>query len=154
MEVLKFGGASVKDAEAVKNVAHILRAAPAADRVVVISAMGKTTNMLEELLRDWFDGRGHAAALQRVGTYHRNIIDEVFTSGTPQGFAFDNLWSELESRLDRAPGEDFDFEYDQVVSYGELFSTAIVAAYLESEDFKSLLATTAAEKYESQISSS
>lgn len=137
MEVFKFGGASVKDAEAVKNVAHILHAAPAAERVVVISAMGKTTNMLEEVLRDWFDGRGHAAALQRVGTYHRNIMEEVFASGVPEGFAFDTLWAELEARLDRSPGEDFDFEYDQVVSYGELFSTAIVAAYLESEGFKS-----------------
>ena len=120
----------MRNADAIRNLGQILAHQPANPRVVVVSAMGKTTNALEELLHAWFDGQEWHKQRDEVFSFHKNILNELFPGGTPDGLLFDNLWQEFEAVLAQDPGADFDMAYDQVVSYGELFSTAIVEAWL------------------------
>lgn len=127
----------MKNAEAVRNVGKILEDHRDKQLVVVVSAMGKTTNDLEAVLHCWFEGEDYTEALDKVRNFHQTIIREVFPDGTPSEFLFDALWSGLEARLEQAPSQDFDFEYDQVVSYGELMSTAIVESWLSTHGFGS-----------------
>ena len=134
MKVFKFGGASVKDAEGVKNLASIVQGYP--DRlVVVISAMGKTTNALESLTKNYFNGNneGALANLETLRQFHFKILENLF------GNIVNDIGSEiktdfdlLEIRLGHHPSLDYDFEYDQIVSLGEILSTRIVSAYLNS----------------------
>jgi aspartate kinase len=129
MKVFKFGGASVKDAPAVRNVADVLRRFDGEKRVVVVSAMGKTTNALELLHDAWFKGADTSALFKEVVDYHTRVSEEVLGSVGPELATFFNL---LEGELKKKPGEDFDKEYDTIVAYGELMSTALVASYLRS----------------------
>ncbi len=129
IKIFKFGGASVKNAEAVKNIGTILRQYPE-KLVVVVSAMGKTTNLLEELVKAYFDKKGSQwEVFQEFKKFHQAITDELFGPGKAP-MAIDQLYTELEHKLKTTPSLDFNFEYDQVVSYGELVSTRIVSEYL------------------------
>ena len=137
MKVFKFGGASVKDAGAVKNIASILHNYAPKRLVIVVSAMGKTTNALEKVLQAWFS---NDEALQQyvneVIAYHQQIIGELFPDkNNPVYFKTDLLFGELEGHLCTPPTPNFDYEYDQVVSFGELISTAIVSEYLVTQGF-------------------
>ncbi len=129
MKVFKFGGASVKDAPAVKNVADVLRRFEGEKRVVVISAMGKTTNALELLHESWFKGLETSGLYKNVVDYHVQVSTEVIGHVSPELTA---LFNELEAELKKRPSEDFDKEYDTIVAYGELMSTALVTSYLRS----------------------
>lgn len=133
MKVFKFGGASVKDAEAVKNVAAILRLFPGDPVVVVISAMGKTTNALERVVKAHCACTGEAPALlQEVRRYHAEIMEQLFAGTQEEVFdKVNNLLVEVEWVLEEEPRE-YDFVYDQVVAVGELLSTTIVSAYLDA----------------------
>ena len=132
MRVFKFGGASVKDAEGVKNVVQVLTQTGHENTVVVISAMGKTTNALEEVVKAYFTNpESYKNTLHNVEVFHQNIIEELFeSSSTPVSKRIKNLFEQCRTFLvnNRSPHEDF--VYDQVVSYGELASTSIVCAYL------------------------
>jgi len=129
MKIFKFGGASVKNAEAVKNIGTILSRHPE-KLVVVISAMGKTTNLMEKLVRAYFEKNGNQwEFFQEFKKFHQAITDKLFGPGRVP-MAIDLLYSELEHKLKTTPSLDFNFEYDQVVSYGELVSTRIVSEYL------------------------
>lgn len=132
MKVFKFGGASVKDAAAVKNVADIIKGYPADKLVVVISAMGKTTNALEEVAKAFFYKNADAKEkLQVVIDYHTNILHGLFDDKKHPVFDDVNgLISALDWALEDEPIKDYDFEYDQIVSVGELLSTKIVSHYL------------------------
>lgn len=132
MKVFKFGGASVKDAAAVRNVAEIIRQYPADKLVIVVSAMGKTTNALEEVANAFFYKNADAKAkLQVVIDYHTNILNDLFDDKTHPVFTdVTQLLSALDWALEDEPIKDFDFEYDQIVSIGELLSTKIVSHYL------------------------
>lgn len=137
MKVFKFGGASVKDAAAVKNIASILHNYAPKQLVIVVSAMGKTTNALEKVLQAWFS---NDEALQQfvneVIAYHQQIITELFPDkNNPVYFKTDLLFGELEGHVCSPPTPNFDFEYDQVVSFGELISSAIVSEYLVTQGF-------------------
>lgn len=133
MKVFKFGGASVKDAAAVENVARIIKRYPKQDLVVVVSAMGKTTNALEALLDDYVSGApGLSAKMAALRTYHDEIVAELGMPGHEVEDQLHRLLNELQSRLEREPSDNFDFDYDQIVSFGELLSTVIVSAYLRS----------------------
>ncbi len=129
MKVFKFGGASVKSAEAVRNLSNILNGYD--DKlVVVISAMGKTTDLLETLVKFFFISDEQKWDIYRqFVNYHTEICEQLFGSEkTPEKvLAF---FSELKSKLEKAPSLDFNFEYDQIVSFGELVSTRIVSDYL------------------------
>ncbi len=129
MKVFKFGGASVKNAEAVKNIGTILSRHDE-KLVVVISAMGKTTNLLEKLVKAYFEkSRNTEEFFREFKKFHQSITDALFgPDKTPREIV--QLYSALENKLQQAPSLDFNFEYDQVVSYGELVSTRIVSAYL------------------------
>jgi aspartate kinase len=133
MIVFKFGGASVRDAGSVRNVAEILKRYPDQKIAVVISAMGKTTNAMEVIADHFFHGRKTEMrkALEERREFHRLIAESLFPDREhPFHAEFAGIFSELEERLSREPTLNYDFDYDQIVPYGELISTRIVSAYL------------------------
>jgi len=134
MKVFKFGGASVKDASGVRNLASIVNSY-LDDLVIVVSAMGKTTNALELLTRNYFNGNKEAAT-ENIATlkhYHLDLIDHLFGDQlNPVSQEISSDFKSLEKRLRQAPSLEYGFEYDRIVSLGELFSTKIVSAYLNS----------------------
>lgn len=134
MRVYKFGGASVKDAEAVKNVYEILRKEEQNNLVVVISAMGKTTNALEEVWKAYINNDSTLSEkVEIVRSYHLKMISELFDKSNQElSDEINNLFVELEWILEEEPDENKDFIYDQIVSLGELLSTRILEAYLRS----------------------
>lgn len=138
MKVFKFGGASVKDADAVKNVAKVLGNYPAQSILVVISAMGKTTNLLEKLHQAYYNKTDNATTiLTEVKDFHYTIINQLISQ--TQSHAFDdieNIFIELECLLEAEPDKSFDYHYDQIVSYGEILSTKIVSTYLNEAGIK------------------
>ncbi|TND08814.1 MAG: aspartate kinase [Bacteroidetes bacterium] len=138
MKVFKFGGASVKDAAAVKNVAGILGMFPGEKIIVVISAMGKTTNALERLVDALFYKKENPAnVLDEIKTYHFDIIGQLFPDGShPLYDEIHNCFVELEWALEGEPEQSYDCEYDQVVSMGEIIATKIVSAYLREAGVK------------------
>lgn len=129
--VFKFGGASVKDVEGIKNVASILERYKNDQLVIVISAMGKTTNALEKVVAAHAarDKQVHAL-LNDIKKYHYDIIENLFQPGHPVYDEVNDVFStEAEWVLEEEPHENYDFMYDQIVAVGELVSTKIVAAY-------------------------
>ncbi len=128
MKVFKFGGASVKDPEAVKNVAQIVSKYND-EMVIVVSAMGKTTNLLEMIIKNYFDKEQNSWSLfQQFKNYHLEIADTLFGAGNMPGLVTD-LFLELELKLKKRPSLDYNFEYDQIICFGELVSTAIASEY-------------------------
>ena len=127
----------MKDAEAVRNLADIVGKHKDEDILLVVSAMGKTTNMLEKVLVDFreHDGNLGMEALHEVITYHDGIIDGLFGEETNPAFAesIANLFIELWEKL-QDTDKPYDYQYDQTVSYGELISTTIIQEYLNKRD--------------------
>jgi aspartate kinase len=128
MKVFKFGGASVSSAEAVRNSVNILKMFPE-NKVVVISAMGKTTNALEVVVKRYFNqDPGVSTAFQEVKDYHYKIIAELW--GEPTDLPeVEKLFAWIENRIKGEPSLNFDYEYDQIVAFGELLSTQIISLY-------------------------
>ena len=137
MKIYKFGGASVRDAENVKNIGRILRAQPE-DLVVVISAMGKMTNALELLCNRWFHQSGDTEeAFEGIKSYHEGVIAGLFSKDNREGYAkTKELFNELHAIISSEPTESYDYEYDRIIPFGELISTTIVSAYLKQEGMK------------------
>lgn len=132
MKVFKFGGASVKDAESVKNVARILTKYKDDKPLVVISAMGKMTNALEEVARAFYLKQDDVSdKLNFVKDFHSDFLKELFDESHPVFDVVSNLLLEIEWALENEPRPNYPFEYDQIVSVGELLSTTIVSAYLK-----------------------
>jgi aspartate kinase len=132
MKVFKFGGASVKDADAVKNMAQIVAQYAPAQIVIVVSAMGKTTNALEATLRSWYaaDGR-QQESLAVVQHFHTALLRQLFPDASHPVFAaVAHYLQALERTIAHAPSGNFDFDYDQMVSVGELLSSLIIGHYL------------------------
>lgn len=133
MEVFKFGGASVKDASAVKNVGSILSRYEGQKLVVVVSAMGKTTNKLEEVVEAKKNGNLglYTSLLTELTSFHYDILGELFQEKHFKIYAeVESIFEQLQDRFHQPFPENYSFEYDQVVSLGELISSKIVAAYL------------------------
>ncbi len=132
MRVFKFGGASVKDAEAVKNVGKILSQHKNEKIIVVISAMGKTTNALEKVTQAYIDKNSDLKdLLVEVRTFHFNIIDTLgFGDDHVIRGEVENSFTEIDWIIEDEPSRPFAFYYDQIVSQGELMSTRIISAYL------------------------
>ena len=132
MKVFKFGGASVNSTEAVHNMANIVGAHKGEPLVVVVSAMGKTTNMLEQLVPGVRPKEEHPSQLEQVRNYHLQIIQGLFPDNSHRVYQdFDNLFTQLE-KLTAQPPTQYNYDYDQTVCYGELISTTIVSHYLNS----------------------
>lgn len=137
MLVFKFGGASVKDAEGIANLARVVKLYADKPLVIVVSAMGKTTNALEKLARAYSDQTDEIHELYDViKQYHFGIIDELFEPSHPVHDEVANTFVEIDWMIEDDPQDEFDFIYDQLVSVGELVSTRIVAAYLNTEGLK------------------
>lgn len=133
MRVYKFGGASIKDASGVRNVASILQAESDVNLMIVVSAMGKTTNALETILNAYY--AGDTTSLDSIKQYHFDILDQLFERNHPIYDEVNNLFVEIEWVIEDAPTSTYDYEYDQIVSVGELLSTTIISAYLNECGF-------------------
>ncbi len=135
MRVFKFGGASVKNAEAVKNVASIIARYTDRPLVVVVSAMAKTTNALEEVVRMWrTDGQKAAVFFSTVIDFHRAIVLELFGKDVPKSLSsfIEGLEENTINQLEKAAPESYGEAYDAIVHKGELLSTRIINEYLQS----------------------
>jgi len=133
MLVFKFGGASVKSADAVQNVGKILEKYPDDQIAIVISAMGKTTNGLEVVTDHYFHKRVKEMkkAFEDLKKYHMDIINKLFQDPKDDIFEeIEGLFDEIGTRLSKPHTLNYDFDYDQIVSYGEIISTVIVSAWL------------------------
>ncbi|MCB0410292.1 MAG: aspartate kinase, partial [Flavobacteriales bacterium] len=133
MKVFKFGGASVKNADAVRNVAKVINLYPDS-LLIVISAMGKTTNALEKVVESYIKQDGNCFdLLNESKQFHLSIMNELFEDKQHQIFEdVHNTFVEIEWEIEDAPTREYDYVYDQIVSVGELISTKIVSAYLNS----------------------
>lgn len=141
MKVFKFGGASIKDAISVQNVAAILSRFKSDSLIVVVSAMGKTTNALEGIMQHYFDQKTEEALLEinMLHAFHQKIISDLFEHGEahfklPE---IEEIFDGLRNKCFAIPTENYNFEYDQIISLGEVLSTKIIAAYLKSQSFES-----------------
>ncbi|MBB6269960.1 aspartate kinase [Pedobacter cryoconitis] len=132
MQVFKFGGASVVNAEAVKNLVAIIQQAEKENLLIVVSAMGKMTNKLELLSNAYLSGQQDAhQLLDEIKAYHFDILNDLFSNhGHPVFNDIANTFVEIEWLLEEEASDAPDYIYDQIVSIGEVLSTKIVAAYL------------------------
>jgi aspartate kinase len=131
MKVYKFGGASVKDAEGIRNLTKIV-SGETDKLVIVVSAFGKTTNALEKVLKAWLPGQSdYAVLLDEIYNQHLSVIADLFGSGTEEKGKIDISFAILRDYLLTSLKGEYDFEYDQVVSFGEIWSTIIVSEYLK-----------------------
>ncbi|WP_426492278.1 aspartate kinase [Hymenobacter sp. 102] len=145
LRIFKFGGASVKDAAAIRNLVHITQTyGQPGPLVVVVSAMGKTTNALEEIFQLAQTGQEYSTQLSTLRNFHLQVATELGATdeaaGTP---ALTELLEQLQDRLATLQPGDFDKQYDQVVSFGELLATRIVARALQAQwlDCRTLIRT-------------
>ncbi|GAB4247600.1 MAG: aspartate kinase [Saprospiraceae bacterium] len=137
IRVFKFGGASVKNAEGVKNVASIVEKFKDSRLVIVVSAMGKTTDALEKVAAAHAAKTGEAKQLlDGVKAAHYQIMDELFDQSDPVYDAVNDLFVAAEWVLDEEPHPNYDFMYDQLIPTGELVSSTIVAAYFNKMGLK------------------
>lgn len=135
MKVFKFGGASVNSADAVRNMAHIVQKhLESMPLVVVVSAMGKTTNLLEKLVPGATEAYETTSLRQQLEEYHRNIASALMPDNMDVQHKIGNLLSSLDHLCSTLPPdtEHYNYNYDQVVSHGELLSTTIIAEYINS----------------------
>ena len=132
MKVFKFGGASVKDAEAIKNVAKILNSYKGEKLIVVVSAMDKTTNALERLMNAYFNKEKNVRDIfNEVKTFHHNILKDLFPNEKhPVYDEVNNTFVEIDWVIEEEPKRSYNFLYDQIVSIGEFVSSKILSAYL------------------------
>ncbi|WP_047418515.1 aspartate kinase [Cellulophaga sp. Hel_I_12] len=138
MRIFKFGGASVKDAAGIKNVVEVLRQVGYENTLVVISAMGKSTNAMETVVNTYFkDKTETSAAIQEVLKYHNDILIDLFENENHPIFKkIKGLFDEVQGFLIWNKSPKYNFVYDQVIGYGELVSTTIVSAYFNEIEIK------------------
>ena len=132
MRIYKFGGASVKDADGVKNLITILNYLGSEKTLIVVSAMGKTTNSLELVVKNYFENKEELQySLNEVFNFHNKILEGLFNDNKEQIF-YDvkEVFETLRIFLKRNKSPDYSFVYDQVVSFGEILSTKIINSYL------------------------
>ena len=151
LKVYKFGGASVKDAAAIRNLVRVVREqGTGSSLLIVVSAMGKTTNALEEIFQLAHAGQDYTAPLARLVEFHRSVAQELLPEQTgnvlghtPNEPSLNQLLEQLSDRLATLTSGEFDKQYDQVVSFGELLATRIVAGALEAQwlDCRQLIRT-------------
>ncbi|CAM4021098.1 MULTISPECIES: aspartate kinase [Flavobacterium] len=138
MKIFKFGGASVKDASGVKNVASVLEKTGHENKLIIISAMGKTTNALEEVIKNYVEKSNELnASVQDVRKYHQQILLDLFKDEDHEVFFEVNAhFDDLEYFLRSNKSPNYNFVYDQIVSYGEIVSTTIVSHYFNYKGLK------------------
>ncbi|NIG54284.1 aspartate kinase [Chitinophaga sp. Cy-1792] len=135
MKVFKFGGASLESVERIRQVGQIVQSFPEDKLLIVISAMGKTTNELEKVAQNFFLRKREIAAqlLFNLERYHMQVAEELLgTRDNPLFTQLQQFFTEAEWTLGEKPMRNYDYYYDQLVSLGELLSTAIVSAYFNT----------------------
>jgi aspartate kinase len=132
MRIFKFGGASVKDADGVKNVFDVLQKVGYEEVLLIVSAMGKTTNALELVIKNYFDKSPNLnASIQEVKKYHNQILLDLFDDENHEVFyELNEHFADFEYFIRSNKSPNYNFVYDQIVSYGEIFSTTIVSHYM------------------------
>ena len=139
MKVFKFGGASVKDAPALENMLQILQKhANTSQMVIVVSAMGKTTNALEQLFSQYWEQEDYLATFENIRAYHVDIIKKLLIEDKDSIFSLlDNLFEEFKHQLTSISRHtaSYDEAYDQVISFGEIISTKLISNYLQQSGF-------------------
>ena len=132
MRIYKFGGASVKDANVVKNLITILNTLGSEKTLIVVSAMGKTTNSLELVVKNYFDNKEELQySINEVFTFHNKILNDLFNDNKHKIFSdVKEILENLRIFLKRNKSPDYSFVYDQVVIFGEILSTKIINSYL------------------------
>ena len=138
MRVFKFGGASVKDAQAIRHVATIIKSYSDEELLVVVSAMGKTTNAIEKILNLFVGSEPtYVDEIQSLKKFHFDILKDLYPSQDPSAFhQLEDLFLQFEWFFELGEKENYDFLYDQVVGFGEIFSTKIISTYLQSQQIK------------------
>jgi aspartate kinase len=131
LNIFKFGGASVQNAASMRNVGNIIKSHTQNHLLVVISAIGKTTNAFEKVLEAYKTGKDFLEILDKIKNDHLLIMRDLFPQNHPLFEEVAKNFIALEKNVAR-PG-DFDFVYDQVVSWGEILSSLILAAHLKEE---------------------
>ena len=130
MLIYKFGGISVKSAEAIRNIVKIISDVDS-NLVVVVSAIGKMTNEFEDLINSYFNNKTDLTEkFDLIKQFHIEIIEQLFDKNHVVYSKFADLIAELQIKLDKKPSLDYDFEYDKIIVYGELLSTTIISEYL------------------------
>src|SRR5690606_6138973 len=139
MQVFKFGGASVKNADSIKNLTRIVQAHQSEPLLIGVSAMDKTTNKVAQLLNSYFYRRGEEqAVLDKIKASHFQNLSELCSDvNNPVCHEIENTCVELDWILEEEPQDPYDYLYDQIVSIGEMLSTRIVHAYLLQEGVNS-----------------
>ncbi len=138
MRVFKFGGASVKDAASVKNLAKVLKHEGVNDTLVIISAMGKMTNAFEKIVAAYLYKKSDLEnSIEFVTSFHEIILHALFENKNHNTFLkVENLFEKLRFFLKENKSVDYNYTYDQIVPFGELLSTTIVSDYLLSINIK------------------
>jgi aspartate kinase len=135
MKVFKFGGASIKDPQAIRNVLHVLKTVGFSNSLIIASAMGKTTNALEDVVNAYFKKTEELNnTINSVKNYHLDIVSDLFTD--KNHVVFDRisiLFAEMELFLSNNKSPNYNFVYDQIVSYGEIFATTILSHFLNDQ---------------------
>ena len=139
MRIYKFGGASVKDASGVKNLVKILNELGNDKTLIVVSAMGKMTNSLEFVVKNYFENQKELDySLNEIFVFHNNILNELFSENNhPIYSEIKEIFENLKVFLKRNKSPNYSFVYDQVVSFGEIVSTKIINSYLNYVNIKS-----------------
>ena len=135
MKVFKFGGASVKDAESVMNVASVLKSQGFEKCLLVVSAMGKTTNALETVVEKYFKKDDYQTEIAKIKKNHIDIAQGLFPAEHNVYEEISLFFDDIESFLRRNKSPNYNFVYDQVVSCGEMISSKILSEYLNEINF-------------------
>lgn len=130
MRIFKFGGASVRDAQNIQNVEKVLNTTGYHQCFLVISAMGKTTNALEDVVQAYIEKGNYLSLLNEIEIFHINIARDLIPEIHPIFEEIIRLIAEVKTFLSLNKSPNYDFVYDQVISLGELLSTKIISAYL------------------------
>ncbi len=141
MKVFKFGGASVKDASAIRNVLKIMSLFPDEEILVVLSAIGKTTNKLEEIHQAYhsMDKLTFLKSIAELEKFHVDLLNELFKTNSNLIYnKIEVVFNKLKAKFNLPHSQNFSFEYDQIVSLGEVLSSYILSAYLSKNNFSAM----------------
>ena len=136
-----FGGASVKDAAAIRNVSEIISLFPNEEILVVVSAIGKTTNKLEEVNQAYqsMDKAAFLKSIAELEKFHLELVNELFKSASnPIYKTIKEEFDNLKTKIISPSSQNYSYEYDQIVSLGEVLSSSILSAYLSENNFSAM----------------
>ena len=134
MKIFKFGGASVKDADSVKNVLRVLSIQGFERCLIVVSAMGKTTNALERVVEFYFNKSDYQQEIAKIKEEHIQIAKGLFDENHHVFSEIKLFFDDIESFLRRNKSPNYNFVYDQVVTCGEMISSKILSVYLSDNE--------------------